>query len=403
MHGVGSLPPMSADGEGPIAGPLIPMIAARLGGNILIRAPFTFITAISRGLGIGVDTTAAILGARELGGLASPGLGHVADRGNERRTMVASAGVAGLTCLLVALGPALPVVVLLLVGGGVAKFGLDTAQSAWIAHRVPFRRRSRVFGIVECSWAVAFLAGIPVCAWLEERWGWEAIFVFCGVLLLGCAAAMQLVVPRDRPEVAGEQRRPRFNRDMGGMYAYVVLQPFSQMFVFAIYGDWFVEQLDMSTGVLAAATVFIGLGELVGTGATAVVTDRLGKRRSAIAGMAVAAPLAGLLGIVGDTAWLGVVLVVVMALGTEFSYVSALPIIAELDPDARAASIGLATAAMTVSRAVAAALAGTLYVRYGMAACGLVAAGGHVLGAVALHWVVEPGRGRPEAVEPLGR
>src|SRR5690349_10118831 len=62
-HGPVSLPPMSDGGEGrmseiapddrmdaEIRRPLVPIIAARLGGNILIRFPYTFGTAISRGL-----------------------------------------------------------------------------------------------------------------------------------------------------------------------------------------------------------------------------------------------------------------------------------------------------------------------------------------------------------------
>src|SRR5690349_19573620 len=83
--------PVDARIDAPIARPLVPIIAARLGGNILIRFPYTFGTAISRGLGIDIDTLTAILGVRELGGLAAPAIGHVADRGHERRTMVSVA------------------------------------------------------------------------------------------------------------------------------------------------------------------------------------------------------------------------------------------------------------------------------------------------------------------------
>jgi predicted MFS family arabinose efflux permease len=400
---------MSADGEGgigadpvsgdagdprvdvPIARSLVPIIGARLGGNILIRFPYTFATAISRGLGIDVDTLTALLGMRELGGLASPAIGHVADRGHERRTMVAIALVAGLSCLLVGTSSWVPFFVVLLVVGGIAKFGLDTAQSAWIAHRVPFARRSRVFGVVELSWALALLVGVKVCAWFEDRWGWQAMFVFCGAFLVVTAAGMQWVVPRDEPSAGDERRGLRVTRAMWPMFAYVVLQPFAQMFVFAVYGDWFVTHLGMSTATLATTSVLIGFGELVGTGMTAIVTDRIGKRRAAIAGILLAAPMAASLGTVGDTAWLGVTLIVVMAVGTEFSFVSALPIIAELDPDARAASIGAATVLMTIARAVSSALSGLVYVRLGMGAAGAVGALACVGAAVALWSVVEPG------------
>jgi predicted MFS family arabinose efflux permease len=281
-------------------------------------------------------------------------------------------------------------VTVLLVLGGIAKFGLDTAQTGWIGHRVPFAVRSRVFGVVELSWALALLAGIPVLGWIDDSWGWAAMFVASGGLLLTAAVGMLLVVPRDRPEPGHVAIRPRVTRQTLPMYAYVVLQPFAQMFVFAVYGDWFRTGLGMSNAALASFSVLIGFGELVGTGLTAVVTDRVGKRRAAIAGMLVAAPFAALLGVVGRTTWLGVTFIVAMALGTEFSFVSALPIIAELDVEARAAAIGLATAIITIARATSSALSGVTYVHLGIGATGAVSGAVCLLAAVALWQVTEP-------------
>ena len=140
----------------------------------------------------------------------------------------------------------------------------------------------------------------------------------------------------------------------------------------------------------ARVSVLIGFGELVGTGLTAVVTDRVGKRRAAIAGMLLAAPFAALLGTVGGTTWLGVTFIVAMALGTEFSFVSALPIIAELDVEARAAAIGLAMAIITIARAASSALSGVTYVHLGIGATGAVSGAVCLLAAVALWQVTEP-------------
>jgi predicted MFS family arabinose efflux permease len=369
---------------------LTAIIGARLGGNVLIRFPYTFLTAISRGLGVRVDTATTLLGVRELGGLLSPAIGGVADRGHERRTMVLMALLAGGATVGIAAGPSVWLVTVLLILGGIAKFGLDTAQTAWIGHRVPFGERSRVFGVVELSWALALLAGVPVLGWIESRWGWAAMFVASGGLLLATAVGMLVVVPRDRPEPGHVRVRPRITRATAPMYAYVVLQPFAQMFVFAVYGDWFRTGLGLSNTALASFSVLIGCGELVGTGLTAVVTDRVGKRPAAIAGILVAAPFAALLGVVGRTTWLGIALIVGMALGTEFSFVSALPIIAELDVEARAAAIGLATAIITIARATSSALSGITYVHLGIGATGGVAAVTCVLAAVSLWLVHEP-------------
>jgi len=367
-----------------------------MAGNLLLRFPYAFLTAISHGLGLRLDTTTALLGIRELGGLASPAIGAVADRGHERRAMVTCAVLAGISTVAIAGHPALWLVTILLIIGGIAKFGSDTAQTAWIGHRVPFEQRGRIFGVVELSWAFAFIAGVPVCAWLEGHWGWQAMFIFSGGFLMVSGLATRFVVPADQPEQVEKGRRPRLSGPLVGMYAYVALQPFAQMFVFAVYGDWFVKHLHMSNARLGLSTLLIGIGEGVGTVLTALVADRLGPRRSAIAGMLLAAPLALLLGAVGGHVWFGVALLVVMSAGVEFSFVSALPIITELDPGARAAAIGLATVVITVARAASSAISGYVYVHAGIAVTGIVGAVAFGLAAFALWTVVEPSERAPQ-------
>jgi predicted MFS family arabinose efflux permease len=392
-----SVPPMSSARD-PISRTVSPedeqvsrpalgaLVAGRLAGNLLIRFPYVFLTSISRGLGLSVGATTALLGVRELGGLAAPGIGHLADRGHQRRAMALCAGIAGLSTIAIAIAPPVGVVAALLTLGGVAKFGLDTAQATWIGQRVPFARRARVFGLVELSWAGAFFIGIPICAAVESRWGWRGLFVFSGGLLCLTAAAMTLWVAEDGAHGLRHHRRPRLTRANAGMFAYAFCQPFAQMFVFAVVGDWFVDGLGMTNVALGAATVLIGVGEVVGTGTTAVITDRIGKRRAALIGMAIAAPATVGLGLVGRAPWLGVGMVVILAAGIEFSFVSALPILSELDPEARGASIGLATAVITVSRAASSAVAGVTYTWGGITATGLVgglSAAGAIAGLLA--------------------
>lgn len=359
----------SANGEWRGLGALI---SGRLAGNLLIRFPYVFLTSISAGLGLSVGATTALLGIRELGGLAAPVIGHRADGGQERRAMALCAGLAGLSTIAIATTPPLGALAALLTLGGVAKFGLDTVQATWIGHRVPFARRARVFGLVELSWAGAFFVGIPLCAVVESRWGWRGLFIFSGLLLVGAAVAMTIRVPGDHTTVTTRAGRPRITRRNRGMFAYAFCQPFAQMFVFAVVGDWFVEGLGMSNATLGLATVLIGIGEVAGTGTTAVLTDRIGKRRAAIIGMTVAAPTMVALGVVEGAPLLAVAFVVILSAGIEFSFVSALPILSELDPEARGASIGMATAIITVARALSSAVAGVTYVWGGITATGLV-------------------------------
>jgi predicted MFS family arabinose efflux permease len=119
-------------------------------------------------------------------------------------------------------------------------------------------------------------------------------------------------------------------------------------------------------------------------------TDRIGKRRSVALGSILMVPT-GLLLAVGDLPLGGgVLLVAVFFLGFEFAIVSAIPIIGELHPEARASSIGLAVAFMTIGRA-GAALAGTwLYTAYGMGGATVPAATCGALTAALMWWAVPP-------------
>ncbi|HKY15582.1 MAG TPA: MFS transporter [Microthrixaceae bacterium] len=378
------------------------LVGGRAAGNLLIRFPYVFLTAMARGLGVSVESATAILGIRELGGLATPVVGRIADRGHERRVIVTTCGLAGIVTIVAPFlvddvaGRTAGLIAFsaLLVAGAVFKFGCDAAQGAWIGHRVPFARRGRILGVMEVAWAGAFLLGVPLCALAVDRWGWRAPFVLTGTILLAFAVAQRLVLPRDRHE-QGTPERFSFHIPPGlrGVIGYCCLQPFAQMLVFAVAGDWFVESLGMSLTGLGLNTVLIGCAELAGTGLAAGLTDRIGKRRGASIGLAVGLPAAAGLGLAGDNAVLGVVLLLWFAVGIEFSFVSALPLITELGTTSRASAIGLAMAVLTLARAFSSSIAGVVYTRGGIALTGLLAAAALALGVAVLHWFVrEPER-----------
>ena len=365
-------------------------------GNVLIRFPYIMITPIAAGLGISIPTATVILGIRELGGMASPVAGGLADRGHERSLMIGLWLTVGLSSLAIVFGPPLWMFAVLLFLGGTAKFGYDTTQSAWIGHRVPFHRRGATFGLIETGWAFAFLIGGPVCAWLTVGFGWRAPFGAVGVAALLGAAWVWMMTDRDQPDASAPAFSLRtllgWRPPMGakGLYGFAFAQPFCQMFIFAIAGDWFVTELGMSLSGVGWNTMLIGLSELAGTLSTVWTADRFGKRRGAIAGLLVVVPAAVALGYVGNAAPVGIALLCVIAVGLEFSFVSALPLFSEVDPDARAAALGSMIAIATFARAGSAALAGWVFVHAGIGVIGLVAAALALAGVAALAQAREP-------------
>lgn len=362
-------------------GPALPTIlGVRLVGNTIIRFPYVFVTAISTGLGIPIATTTALLGARELAGIASLGIGRWADHGHERRAQAACAAGAGSCVLAAGFAPSTALFSIALIAGGIGLFGAAAAQSSWVSHRVAFERRARIIGITELTWGGAFLLGAPLSAWLVQVGGWRLPFRVFGALLVVGAAITWVVLPTDSPSDGDAEAPAKWAEFLGaarrswGIVAYNALQPFAQMLIFAVAGDWFVQKLGMSLTGLGANTLLVGAGELVGTAGTVAFADRIGPRRAGIAGMMLVAPAAACMGLVGSNAAIGVALLVVIALGMEFSFVSAFPLATELLPTSRGAMIGATLALMTLARAVSASVAGWLYETAGIAATGLVAA-----------------------------
>jgi predicted MFS family arabinose efflux permease len=169
------------------------------------------------------------------------------------------------------------------------------------------------------------------------------------------------------------------------VYVTVGLISVSVQLVIVVYGAWFEDSFGFSVAAVGLATIVIGSSEFLGSGATVLLTDRWGKRRSILLGLGVMAPAAALLGTVGDNAALGLTLLAVMLIGFEFAFVSSLPFVAELDTGARGASLGTGAAVATVARAVGSVAGTTAYTRSGIALTGILAAL-IAVGAAAVLW-----------------
>lgn len=79
--------------------------------------------------------------------------------------------------------------------GAIAAFVGPSATAAASA-LVPPERRGRAMAMVSAGMALAFTLGVPLGSAVGGVFGWRATFVFAGILLLLCAAAIRLLLPR---------------------------------------------------------------------------------------------------------------------------------------------------------------------------------------------------------------
>lgn len=344
--------------------------------NTLYRFTPPFLTTIARSLGVSLDSMGVAIGVGELAALATLPLGRVVDRTSRRRAMVLALAVLGAAATLAASSPNLIVFALALVLIGEAKPAFDVGMGAWIGDRVDYVRRGRVVGLTETSWAGALLLGVPVLALVTALTSWRIAFV---ALAVGCAGSAVLVhrrLPPDAPPGRSAHHRGRL-RGLGPTlpaYLAVALLATGAQFVFVVYGSWLEDAYGFSVAGIGGVSFLIGAVELCGSGGSMRFTDALGKRRSVALGGALMVPAGVGLAMVDPPVALGVALLALFFVAFEFGIVSAVPILSELHPEARATSIAIGVAFMTCGRAAAAPLTTRLYSTYGMGGPALAAA-----------------------------
>ena len=362
-------------GAGFTRGQLAAVYVGRFTGNWGLRFVFPFLPAIARGLGIPLATAGLIAGARELTGLSGPLLARGIDRGHRRWGLVLS--LLGMSVCLFASGlsPGVALFTIGMLAFGVAKTGYDVSAIAWIGDHTTYERRGAVIGVVETSWAMAFLVGVPVAAWLIDTASWRAPFLFIGVLALVMSGVVARVLPPDPVQTGSAPRSgAHLSRAALAFYLMLVLLNLGPQLVFASYGAWLEDSFGFTIAAIGVATIALGAVELVGSSGSALLTDRLGKKNSILAGMCITVPALLLLGPADGNQAASLVLLGFVFLGFEFAIVSSFPLAAELDPEARAAGVGTSFAALTLGRAIGTALGVWLYVEYGIGSTGVIGA-----------------------------
>lgn len=353
----------------------LPIIfATRTTVSTAIRLVYPFLPSIARGLGIPLATASRLVTLRMVGGMAAPLLGKLADRYGRRRVMEVALLLFALAGLLMAGLGTLAAAAVAFTLYGFAKALYDPAVHAYVGDEVPYEERGRAVGIIELSWSGAWLLGVPASGVLIERFGWRAPWAALIALgLAGLGLTRAGLPPAYRP--AGRERGGSLLASMVGTWRALlgrrpVLVLLATSFLltmaievpFIVYGAWLETAFGLSLSTLGLASTVVGVADAAAEFGTAVITDRLGKKRSVLVGLLglaaslVALPWLSRLGLAAVLA--GVML---MLLNFEFGIVSLMPLATELAPEARASLFSLAVTAMSLSRVLAALVGGWLW------------------------------------------
>ena len=353
--------------------------------NTAFRFVYPFLPAIARGLGVPLEQAAYLISARHIAGLATPAVARVVGRGERRHRLI----VTGL--LLFIAGSAVTAATSAYVGAligfaliGLAKPVFDVSSQAYVADRVPYEKRARYLAVFEFTWAGALLIGAPATGWLISSTDWVAPFWVFGVLTVIALVLLPRFIDADHPVLETRHGRARFNRSglaflfVAGFFALA-----SEMII-VVFGAWLENSFGLSLVALSGVAFLIGASELAGEGATFAFTDRIGKRRAVLIGLAVSAMGFALLIPARGEMGLGLAFLAIALFGFEFTIVSSIPLASELVPSARARYLAWMVVAMSLARGLGAAVGPNLFDAFGLPGPALAAVFADIIAAVVL-------------------
>ncbi len=361
--------------------------------NTGYRMVYPFLPTFARGLGVDVTAIAQAITARSSLGLLGPLFGTVADNRGRRFAMLFGLLLLIVGLLLPAIGPVYAsfFAAMLLIGSG--KIIFDSAVQAYAGDRVHYTQRGLAIGVIEIGWSASFLLGIPLAGWLiarggdstlfpwETPWltgipaagwvidraGWNRPYLFLAIAVAVIALVVWRLVPEDRPLPGA---RPPLIRSIRRVFAkraavagllLSLLISAGNEVVAIVFGLWMENSFGLQIAALGAASMVIGVAELGGEGLVAGLADRLGKRRATALGIAGSGLAALLLPLLAGNLAGGLAGLFLLFITFEFTLVTAIALISEIEPEARATLMAGNVAFQSMGRALGAPLGTALF------------------------------------------
>lgn len=331
------------------------------------RMVYPFLAVFARGLGLDLSAISLAVTARSVTGAIGPFLASIADSRGRKAGMLAGLGIYALGVALVVIWPVYPVFFLSLILATLGNSVYRPSMQASLGDTVPYERRGFAMAIVETSWSLSFIIGIPLIGFLISRYGWIAPFPLLGLLGLLAMSFMAWRLPRDPHRT---EQPPSLWHNFRSVLTYgpalaclamSAMLTTSNEVINLMFGVWMEDSFGLKIAALGIASAIIGFSELGGESLSGFLVDRLGKERSIQAGILLNCLAAATFPLFGQHLWSALISLALFYLTYEFTLVSTLPLISEVLPSARATLLAANVATLSLGRALGATLATPLY------------------------------------------
>ena len=386
-------------------------IAARLAVDTTTQLFFPFLRTVALGLDLDIVVLGRLVSLRSLAGLSAPLFGSAADSYGYRRIMRLSLLVSAAGMFLLGSGAGIWSVVAGMIVSGAGLTGFLPTCQAYISARLPFAQRARGIGVLEYSWAMAGIVGLPLMGFLFGRFNWQLPFFVLGAAMLagwvllgfvpeatGGAAREESGADRGR-EIAPKRVRsrsltpllsslpPLSVRSVAGLLdlgpnwrtAFAIISAnalfyFSQVHILIAHGAWLQTEYGLVPETLGLVALAQGAADLCGSVLVSLITDRIGKKRAVQAGMLGSILVYISLPIINVGLAPVIVGLVLLRFVFEYGIVSAIALISEQAPDRRGKLISLSVAFNLLGSTFSGFSGPWMYSRFGVWGLGPVAA-----------------------------
>jgi len=281
--------------------------------------------------------------------------------------MLLGIGIFALGLAVVVFWPTFPGFVIALMLTTVGKVTFDPTMQAFIADRVPYKRRGLAITATELSWSLAYIMGIPLVGLLIASTSWIGPFYLFGILIILSGVVFLFAIPKDpaRPKATPNlQATFRLILSSKAAKAAVALTLFACLaneLINLAFGLWLEVSFELRLVALGGTAAVLGVAELGGEGLVALVTDRLGKRRAILLGLVVNCVAVILLPFMEASLLGALISLTLFYISFEFYIVSSIPLMTEVMPQARSTMMAGFFTSAAIGRALAGAISPSLY------------------------------------------
>jgi predicted MFS family arabinose efflux permease len=304
------------------------------------RMVYPFLPALSRGMGVPIETIAVAVSARSALGFFGPVLGAVADIRGRKQALVIALVVFGISLGLIGIWPVYGVFFWGMVISGGASVIIDSSIHAYLGDKIPYARRGQAAAIVELGWSLAFVIGVPLTGWSITRIGWSSPFIWLGLAGIASGGLIGVLIPRIPPSSENWQE---LRIGLRGIFSPIpllglllaLLTVLANQVVSIVFGVWMENSFGLKIEQLGAASSVIGLAGITGVGFAILFTDRLGKRRAVAAGLVINSLACMAMPFLSARLWGTLAVLFVFFMSFEFTLTSLIPMMTSLSVQTR--------------------------------------------------------------------